>query len=509
MSSHREAPEISKDPVADNADVYAFVSPDSPSMVTIISNFVPLQGPAGGPNFYEFGDDVLYSIYIDNDGDAQPEIEYQFQFNSTLRYNNTFLYNIGTINSLDDPEGHWNARQFYSVTRIDPGPNPPRHGPPAPPGPPGPPGGPPSQPGPAWGPGPTHTTVLATNLPCPPCNIGPASTPSYEANLGHPAVKSLPGGGSVFAGQRSDPFYVDLGGVFDLADLRPFQGAFLGGVLGSGTNGVDATKALNIHSIAIQIPISMLTRDGSVPTTMSDPKAVLGIWSAASRRKMRMFDDHQGTVESGPWFQVSRLGNPLFNEVVVPIAEKDDWNRGNPAGDSEYLPLVQNPELSNKIANVLYTSAFTHLAGYSKPRNDLVAILLTGIPTLNASTVGPPPIYADMLRLNVAVPPTSLANASVLGVLGNDPAGYPNGRRVFDDVVAIDLRAFAGATIPLVDSGYTPDGAAGLLSQWSVGNGQEPPPSAPLPTAALDSTRYLNHFPYVGTPYPGYSTPSS
>src|SRR3984885_6290381 len=119
MSSHREAPEIAKDPVADNADVYAFVSPDAPNTVTIVSNFVPLQGPAGGPNFYEFGDDVLYSIYIDNDGDAQPEIEYQFQFSSSLRYDNTFLYNIGPIGSLTDP--NWNARQTYSVTRIDAG----------------------------------------------------------------------------------------------------------------------------------------------------------------------------------------------------------------------------------------------------------------------------------------------------------------------------------------------------------------------------------------------------
>ena len=119
MSSHREAPEISKDPVADNADVYAFVSPDKPDTVTIISNFVPLQGPAGGPNFFEFGDDVLYSIYIDNDGDAKPEIEYQFQFNTTLQNPNTFLYNTGPITSLDSP--NWNKRQFYSVTRVDAG----------------------------------------------------------------------------------------------------------------------------------------------------------------------------------------------------------------------------------------------------------------------------------------------------------------------------------------------------------------------------------------------------
>jgi hypothetical protein len=495
MSSHREAPEISKDPVADNADVYAFVSPDNPSTVTIISNFVPLQGPAGGPNFYEFGDNVLYSIYIDNDGDAEPEIEYQFQFTSSLRNDNTFLYNTGPIGSLSDP--NWNARQFYSVTRIDAGPNPPKHGPPGLPV--GPPGSP-AQGGPAWPPGPTHATVLGTNLPCPPCNIGPNSTPNYEANLGHPAVQPLPGGGMVFAGQRNDPFFVDLGAVFDLGDLRPFQPYFAFG--GPSVEGVDATKALNIHSIAIQIPISMLTNDGSVPTNVTGSASVLGIWSGASRRKARMFDDHQGAfVETGPWMQVSRLGNPLFNEVIVPIAQKDDWNRGNPAGDSEYLPNVQHPELAFLISNVLYSAAFPNLKAYSKARADLVAILLTGIPngvvphatysTFTGTT------YADMLRLNVAVPPAT--TPSLFGLFGGDLAGFPNGRRVFDDIVAIELKAIAGASIPLVDSSYTADGAAALLTQWKT----EPVSASPL------SARYLDHFPYVGTPYDGFDTPSS
>jgi hypothetical protein len=487
MSSHREAPEISKDPVADNADVYAFVSPDNPSTVTIISNFVPLQGPAGGPNFYEFGDDVLYSIYIDNDGDAMPEIEYQFQFTSSLRYPNTFLYNIGPIGSLGDT--NWNARQTYSVVRFDAGKPPKKHGPPP---------GPDVKPGPAFSKGPSSSMVLGTDLPCPPCNIGPHSTPNYEANLGSQAVQSLPTGEKVFAGQRNDPFYVDLGAVFDLGDLRPFQPAFAFG--GPSVEGVDATKQLNIHSIAIQVPISMLTKDGSVPTNANVASSVLGIWSAASRRKARMFDDHKNTtVSSGPWVQVSRLGNPLFNEVIVPLGEKDDWNRGNPVGDSEYLPNVQHPELANLIATVLYSAAFPHLAAYSKARADLVAILLTGIPSgivPNYSTFTGT-TYADMLRLNVAIPPTS--SPSVFGIFGGDLAGFPNGRRVFDDVVAIELRAIAGTSVPLVDPTFTPDAAAGALTQWLV----EPVSGSPL------SSRYLDHFPYVGTPYDGFDTPSS
>ncbi len=193
MSSHREAPSISQDPAADNADTYAFVSPDDPTMVTIISNYVPLQAPPGGPNFFEFGDDVLYSIYIDNNGDALPDITYQFRFNTTLQNPETFLYNTGPIGSLTDP--NWNKRQLYSVSRIS---------------------------SPSTGnvqDGKDGGGVLGTNLACPPCNIGPRSTPDYAA-LAAAAVHSLPTGETVFAGQRNDGFFVDLGAIFDLADIR-------------------------------------------------------------------------------------------------------------------------------------------------------------------------------------------------------------------------------------------------------------------------------------------------
>jgi Domain of unknown function (DUF4331) len=490
MSSHREAPEISKDPVADNADVYAFVSPDRPETVTIISNFVPLQNPSGGPNFYEFGDDVLYSIYVDNDGDAQPEIEYQFQFTTTLRNPNTFLYNTGQITSLDSPS--WNKRQFYSVTRIDAGPPPPppKHGPGGPPPPPPGPPGPPAAGGPAFPPGPTHATVLGSNLPCPPCNIGPRSTPSYDA-LAAAAVQTLATGETVFCGQRNDGFFVDLGGVFDLGDLRPFQSLHL--ISTPNAAGVDDTKSLNIHTIAIQIPISMLTRDGSTPTNVLGATAVLGIWSGASRRKVRMIDGGPGDhPESGPWVQVSRLGNPLFNEVIVPLGKKDEWNGENPADDAEYLPNVEHPELARLIP-VLYPNVFPNLAGLTAPRADLVAILLTGLPAGVVpgfqNTTGSR--YADMLRLNVAVPPAVTPNP--LGLVGGDAAGFPNGRRVFDDVVTVELRAIAGLTYPLVDPGYTPDGAAALIDQ-GVGPG---------------AGRYLDAFPYLGSPHDGFDTPSA
>ena len=191
MSSHREAPEISKDPVADSTDVYAFVSPDQPDTVTLIANYIPLQGPAGGPNFYEFGDDVLYEIHIDNDGDAKPDVTYQFRFTTRIRNQRTFLYNTGPIDSLDDAD--WNRRQTYSVTKLLAGQSP---------------------------------KVLASRLPCPPCNIGPRSTPSY-VDLANMAIRTLPTGEKVFAGQRAEGFYVDLGSIFDLGALRPFQNLHL------------------------------------------------------------------------------------------------------------------------------------------------------------------------------------------------------------------------------------------------------------------------------------------
>jgi hypothetical protein len=337
MSSHREAPEISKDPVADNTDVYAFVSPDRPDTVTLISNFVPLQDPPGGPNFFEFGDDVLYSIYIDNDGDGRPEISYVFTFSTQLRDPNTFLYNTGPITSLDSP--NWNKRQFYSVTRVE------------------------GEDTTAYGTGRNRRNglkarVLARGLACPPCNVGPRSTPNY-ASLGQAAVHQLPGGAQVFAGQRLDGFYVDLGAVFDLADLRPFQNLHL--IPTPAAPGVDATKTLNIHTIALQVPIAHLTANRAVPTGPTGKHAVIGVWSAASRRKVRIIDENNDEhAESGPWVQVSRLGNPLFNEVIVPLGEKDKWNSLHPVNDKRFLKHVEHPELASLLP-VLYPGLFPPL----------------------------------------------------------------------------------------------------------------------------------------------------
>jgi len=456
MSSHREAPEISTDPVADNTDTYAFVSPDKPNMVTLITNYVPLQRPDGGPNFYEFGNDVKYSVHVDNNGDGIPDVTYNLYFESTLQNPDTFLYNTGPITSLTDP--NWNKRQLYTIERVDHphGPN-------------------------------RKERILGTGLPCPPCNIGPRSTPNY-VNLANEAIQTLPTGETVFAGQRADGFIVDLGAIFDLVDLRPLENLQL--IPTPAAPGVDSFAHTNVHTIAIEVPIASLTANGSTPTSVTDPNAVLGVWGAAHRRKIRVFEPEIGeNVEVGPWVQVSRLGNPLFNEVVVALGDKDRWNAAKPKDDAQFAHYTLNPEVSQRLP-VLYPNVFPNLAAYKKPRVDIEAVLLTGLPSgiIPGFTNSNGTVPADQLRLNVAIPPNT-SSPSPLGLLGGDLAGFPNGRRVMDDTTTIELRALAGATLPLVDKTFTPDAAVNAITE-----GLTP-----------DPTRYLPTFPYLGTPHDGFS----
>ena len=278
MSSHREAPQTSQDPVADNTDVYAFVSPDRPDTVTLIANYIPFELPDGGPNFFEFGEDVSYDIHIDNTSDGTPDITYHFLFQTRTINLNTFLYNTGPITALDSPT--WNRRQMYSVEKVVEG----------------------------------TSTVLAQGLMCPPCNVGPRSTPNYPA-LAQAAVHKLPSGETVFAGQRAEGFYVDLGAVFDLADLRPFQHLHL--ILTPDAAGVNGTAAVNVHTIAIQVPKTDLTRGGVMPTDVMDPRAVIGVYASASRNSVRVREARGLNVDVGPWRQISRLANPLFNRLVA------------------------------------------------------------------------------------------------------------------------------------------------------------------------------------------------
>jgi hypothetical protein len=454
MSSHREAPEISKDPAADNTDVYAFVTPGAPNTVTLIANFIPFQLPYGGPNFTEFADDVLYEIKICNKGDAVADVTYQFRFTTQIRNRNTFLYNTGPITSITSPS--WNRPQFYTVTRVLRG---------------------------------GATTVLGSDLAVPPCNVGTRSTPNYAATFTGDAVHQLGGGRQVFAGQRADPFFVDLGSIFDLGGLRPFNGAHL--IPLPTAQGVNSLRDLNVHTIAIQVPKTDLTRGGVNPVSVGAATSVIGVYASASRFSSRILDAASGkTVGTGPFRQVSRLANPLFNEVINPMAQKDLWNTTAPASDSRFAQYVTQPELAGLLP-VLYPGAFPNLAAYTAPRADLAAILLTGIPAGVVPNSGgfqnfTGTTQADLLRLNLAVAPATTPDP--IGLIAGDTAGFPNGRRLADNVVAIELRAIAGATIPLVDPSYTPDAVAAQLTDGTRNSNQ------PL----------LSTFPYVGTPNGGY-----
>jgi len=426
-SSHREAPLISADPLADNTDLYAFVTPNRPDHVTLIANFIPFEAPYGGPNFFKFDDNVLYEIMIDNDGDAVEDVTYQFRFRTDVANPNTFLYNTGTITSLDSPA--FNVRQSYSVTRVE---GARRRG---------------------------HGTVLATDLPTPPVNVGVRSTPNYGA-LAAGAVRSIAPDTLVFAGQRDDPFFVDLN-VFDLLAVPPVD-----------VDNQDALAGFNVHTIALEVPIASLTANRSQPGSIVDPNAVIGVWSTTSRPTVTTRGGGQ-EKNSGAWVQVSRLGQPLVNEVVIPRGAKDFFNGLEPTGDGAALSFVTDPEVPKLL------SALFGIVSPPTPRNDLVTIFLTGIPGLNQ----PPSVRpSEMLRLNVAVPPS--VNPSPFGVLAGDIAGFPNGRRLTDDVVDIALRAMAGGT-PL-----TPASNSGINAALGDGVG-------------ANDKSFLTTFPYVATPTPG------
>ena len=466
MTSHMEAPKISKDPAADNTDLYAFISPDNTKTVTIIANYIPLEEPAGGPNFHSFDDNVLYEINIDNDGDGVEEVVYQFRFKTDPLPTSTFLYNSGPIHFENGKYTNLNLVQKYSVTRIAGG----------------------------------QSTVLGSGLLTAPANIGPESTPTYETELVSPATITLPTGETVFAGPRAEGFYVDLGSIFDLLVLRPFGGAYnppfphvtppIPPHATSG-GGVNDTSGYNVHSIAIQVPIEELTNNGSRPTDPFDPAAVIGIYASASRQKATVLGTGPGGAGSvaGPFTQISRLGVPLINEVLIPMGLKDFWNSSDPKDDSQFAQFYSNPEPAG-LVHALYPAVNVP----TTPRGDIVAALLTGfslkplgLPFTNATTV-----QADLLRLNLAVPPATSPNR--LGILARaadnmtpapDLAGFPNGRRVLDDVIDIEVQALAGATPFTPDFNKPPNSL--------LGDGVDAPDKP-----------FLSMFPYLATPQQGY-----
>jgi hypothetical protein len=393
-SSHREAPLISEDPTADNTDLYAFRSPDNPSTLTIVSNWIPGEDPAAGPNYYSFSQSAKYNIYVDRNGDGRPELTYSFRFKTP-----TGPYFLG--NTQQTWTARLNGKPFATgKTPID--------------------------------------------------NIGPrfngfVGVKDYEAAAEQTIVTK--NGVKIFAGQRDDPFFGDVGAIFDLVAIRK------AGTTGNMGGGKDFLSGYNVHTIALQIPIKQV-----------DTKShTIGVWSSTERQNVTV----NGKLHRG-WTQVSRLGEPLINEVVIPTGIKDLWNRTTPAQDEQFVKYYKTPILA-AVLNKLYK-----LGVPTTNRDDLVAVLLTGIPKVTFTGKTP----ADELRINLAIPVTPAGKVSRMGVLGGDNAGFPNGRRLADDIVDIEEQAVAGflkgKKVPLGDG----------VDANDVAN--------------------LGHFPYVAAPHSGY-----
>ena len=426
-SSHSEAPGTSRDRLIDDTDLYAFVSPDAPSTVTIVGNWVPLLEPNAGPNFYGFDDHAAYYMNVDNVGDNHDHIRYEYRFTTHVRNGNTFLYNTGPVHSVNDPA--LNVYQTYTVTRYDDG----------------------------------VPTVLGTDLTVAPAFVGPTSMPDYDA-LAAEAIHTLSDGSRVFVGPRDDPFFVDLGAVFDLLTIRRLPGD-----RGRGRDGV---AGYNVMTIALQVPKTRLTRDGQAPGAGN---AILGLYDSAERPATRTLNGDGTISTSGADVQVSRLGNPLVNELVIPLAMKDRFNASDPLQDGQFLSFVTHSEVAG-LFHALYG-----IATPPDPRNDLVAVFLTGVPGLNQ----PANVVAgERLRLNMAIPPAAAPQR--LGVLAGDLAGFPNGRRLADDVVDIAERVVAGVLVPGFD----------VAPNNRLGDGVD-----------FNDRPYLPAFPYVAPPWSGFDSP--
>ena len=446
-SSHREAPLISQDPTADNTDLYAFVTPNDPNTVTIVANWIPVEEPTGGPNFFNFDPNALYEIHIDNSGDAVEDITYQFRFKTQVANPNTFLYNTGQVTSVNDAD--LNIRQTYSMTRVTKGAS-------------------------------QALTTSGQTLRVAPYNVGPRSTPDY-AKTAAGAIYDVRDGIRVFAGPRDDPFFVDIGSIFDLGGLRPFDPAHV--IPRPAAPGIDSVGGFNVHSIALRIPRAQLGMNG-------DKKDTIGIYASTSRQKTTVLNANGTVAGQGGWQQVSRLGNPLVNEVIIPLGQKDKWNFTDPKDEKQFLKNFTNPELA-RLINQLYPS-LPDIA--TTNRTDLVAVLLTGVKGLNFTGDTP----ADLLRLNMGIAPCVAdspadvgGKCSRLGALGGDLSGYPNGRRLTDDVTDIEIRAVA--------QGYGP----ALAKLLGLPNKN---PNNDLGDGVNgNDVAFASSFPFVATPHSGYS----
>ncbi len=402
-SSHREAPLVAADPQIDGTDLYAFVSPDKPSTVTIISDWIPFESPSGGPNFFSFSPDAYYDINIDNNGDAKPDWIYRWVFTNHYRNTDTFLYNTGVVNNLTDPT--LNFYQTYDLYRIN---------------------------GNTGG----SMTLLHDALVAP-SDVGDASMPDYQSLFNQATYTVGTSGIATWSGQADDPFFLDLR-VFDLLYGADFS-----------ETGNDTLAGFNMNAFAIRVPKKQLAKNG-------DGSNIVGVWTTAERPSTRVQASDGSQSYSGDYVQVSRLGMPLVNEVVVPVGLKDHFNASLPVDDAQFGPKVStfgnDPNDLPDVVNALYGIGIPDCD--NDPSNgidrscDLVPVFLTGLPGLNE----PPSVQAsEQLRLNMSIAPCEpvvCPTHSDLGVIGGDLAGFPNGRRLSDDIIDVSLRVVEGVLIP-------------------------------------------------------------
>jgi hypothetical protein len=431
-ASHREAPITALDHKADITDFFAFVSYDDPTKVTILLNVDPLLEPGNGPNYFPFDDNILYQILVDNNNDAVPDIAFQIQFQTTIRAPGVFTGFVGAGSGINAPanaplpalpnpivppaitelDGAGAAglslRQTYTVTMVK--------------------GGVSTQ----------LTNAAGGSLFAVPSNVGPRTMPNYPA-LAEQGIFSLGNGIRVFAGTVDDPFYIDLGAAFDSLNFRTGAG---GGVLSAAADAddhvniaPDFVSGYNVNTIAIEVPIAMLTSTGMIEKATS-VHATLGFWGTTSRRSVTVRRAPLSSASSGSWSQVQRMGNPLINELIIGTGSKDFWSMSQPVNDSQFANFDLDPLLA-RVFNAVYGIAIP-----TPPRYDLLPLVTYAAPIAAPGTPAGP--IADLLRLNTGVAPTPEASRKRLGLLAGDGAGFPNGRRVSDDVTDIAARAVAG-----------------------------------------------------------------
>jgi Domain of unknown function (DUF4331) len=431
-SSHREAPLTALDPTGDDTDVYAYTAPDATGAITVVANWIPFEDPAGGPNFYRFDDRATYYVNIDNTGDGVYDVRYRFRFKTTVRNPASFLYAAPGVTSISDPK--LNVVQTYTLTRQSY-----RNG------------------------RLTRSRVIGRGLPVAPNNVGPKTMPDY-AKLAAEAVRPLRGGGRIFVGQRDDPFFVDLGTVFDSINFRVGTG--------NAGGGKDDLAGYNVHSVVLQVPEAQVTRDRRPVASPSAANAVVGVWSSTDRPRLQVTSSP--TIRAGRQVQVSRLGNPLVNELIIPLGRKDFFNATQPRDDlRNFGRFVLAPEPA-RLINALF-----HLGVKETNRTDIVQALLTGIPGLTQIARNAPP--TDTLKLNLGVPPTASPNP--FGVAAGDNAGFPDGRRLADDVTDIELRVIGGFLLPPNQGG----------KKLPLGDGVD-----------ANDVPFLTTFPYVAPPHAGF-----